>query len=250
MDGKGPSKISLDGSKGQILVFDYEWLSIGRVRVGFMFRGKIVYCHEFDHANIVTSAYMSTPNLPMRYEIENDGSGVASSLECICGDIVSEGGQSHNGIEYYESTEGTHIDCATANVLYPIIGMRLKSTHLDSSVEVAKLSMLNETADNFEWVFCHNPTLSGAATFNPISGTAVEIAINTGGSLTVTTPNHKMKGGFIKSSGSSGSIARELEDMLHLGADIANVQDEQWLCCRPLSANADIEAGITWRELS
>ena len=75
MDGTGPSRITIDLSKTQIFWIDFEWLSVGRVRFGFVIEGKLIYFHEFNHANDLIVAYMSTPNLPLRYEIENDGTG-------------------------------------------------------------------------------------------------------------------------------------------------------------------------------
>src|SRR6056297_3389277 len=75
LDGNGPSGYSLDLTKTNILVFDYEWLGVGRVRMGFVIDGKFIYCHEFLNANNLTEVYMSTPNLPLRSEISNDGTG-------------------------------------------------------------------------------------------------------------------------------------------------------------------------------
>ena len=91
MDGTGLSGLTLDFSKSQILTFDFEWLGVGCVRVGFVVDGNVFYCHQFNHANNITGVYMSTPNLPLRYQIENTGSGIASSIECICCAVLSEG---------------------------------------------------------------------------------------------------------------------------------------------------------------
>ena len=61
MDGNGNSNISLDPTKAQIIFFDYEWLGVGRVRMGFVIGGIPVYCHEFLNANTTLSTvYMST----------------------------------------------------------------------------------------------------------------------------------------------------------------------------------------------
>jgi len=42
-DGKGNSEITLDFTKVQILVIDFEWLGVGRVRFGFVIGGVIKY---------------------------------------------------------------------------------------------------------------------------------------------------------------------------------------------------------------
>lgn len=48
---------------------------------------------------------------------------------------------------------------------------------------------------------------------------------------------------------SGAEIAAQLENALYLGATIDGTVDEIVLCIRPLSANADIQASITWREV-
>jgi len=103
LDGSGgllnPSGIALKTNAVQILVIDFEWLGVGSVRVGFVINGQIVYAHRFDCANIQQSVYMQTPNLPLRYELEalSDATG---TLDCICGTVISEGGQGATGTPF------------------------------------------------------------------------------------------------------------------------------------------------------
>jgi len=91
--GNGPSGLTTDWTKTQISVTDLEWLGVGRVRVGFNINGVTVYAHEFLNANIQDKVYMTTANLPVRYEITNS-QAVASSqtLKQICCSVISEGG--------------------------------------------------------------------------------------------------------------------------------------------------------------
>ena len=94
MDGTGPSGETLDLSKSQILLIDMEWLGVGKVRVGFVIDGIVYYVHEFLHANRdLAGVYMSTANLPVRYEIENIAAAAsATDLVQICSSVISEGG--------------------------------------------------------------------------------------------------------------------------------------------------------------
>ncbi len=91
MNGSGPSGVTLDFGETQILVMDFEWLGVGSARLGFVINGSVIYAHRFDNANINPSVYMSTPNLPIRYEIDATGGG-AGSIDCICSSVSSEGG--------------------------------------------------------------------------------------------------------------------------------------------------------------
>jgi hypothetical protein len=94
MDGSGRSGHTLDPTKAQIFTIDFQWLAVGRVRFGFVINGCLCYVHEFDNANVITSAYMTTANLPIRYEIVNTAATAgASSLKQICCEVESENGQ-------------------------------------------------------------------------------------------------------------------------------------------------------------
>jgi hypothetical protein len=55
MNGSGPSGITIDLTKAQILYMDLEWLGVGTVRIGFVINGEFYVCHKFHHANLITS---------------------------------------------------------------------------------------------------------------------------------------------------------------------------------------------------
>jgi len=54
----------LDITKSQLFYIDFQWLAVGRVRCGFVYKGSTVICHTFDHSNTTAVAYMTNPNLP------------------------------------------------------------------------------------------------------------------------------------------------------------------------------------------
>ena len=61
LDGTGPSGITLDITKTQILVIDIQALYVGRVRIGFDIGGQVIYAHEFLHSNIESFPTFSLP---------------------------------------------------------------------------------------------------------------------------------------------------------------------------------------------
>ena len=245
LDGTGASGVTLDSTKSQIVIIDYEWLGVGRVRIGFVVDGIPIYVHQFLNANNSAGVYMSTPNLPLRYEIENDGTGAASELEHICSSVMSEGGVEDTGVLRAASTAGTHVDANAADTVYAVIGLRLKTTHLDAVIREVSTTMISETNDDFEWSLYLNPTVAGTFTYSDETNSAVQTA--TGATANTVTGGTLVNAGFAKSSASISSI---LPNALHIGAAIDGTRDELVLCVRPLSANADIQASITWRELS
>jgi hypothetical protein len=101
LDGSGTSGLVLDITKVQILIIDFQALYVGRVRVGFDMGGKIIYCHEFKHANAIINPYLQTANLPVRCGMEATGSVATASMNFICCAVVSEGGTEDVNIMAY-----------------------------------------------------------------------------------------------------------------------------------------------------
>jgi hypothetical protein len=253
MDGSGPSGITIDLTKTQIFCIDFEWLGVGRVRFGFVVDGQIFYCHEFLNANALTEVYMSTPNLPLRYEISNDGSGPSATMDHVCTSTISEGGTQDLGILRFRSTRGggSFVNADVAGTQYGIIGLRLQSAKLGAIVKMVSFSMLNSTNDDYEWRFVLNPVLGGVApTWKDQANSVLQTAIGERNTPGTTVSNGvQLQGGFVKSAANAGAILAELENAIRLGAAIDGTRDELWLVCRPLQPNADIDATLTWREL-
>lgn len=254
MNGTGLSGINLNWTKTQILFIDYEWLGVGRVRMGFVVDGIIYYAHEFNNANSLDLVYMTTPNLPLRSEISNDGTGAADTITQICSTVISEGGSQDLGVLRYASTAGTHVDMAVENTIYAILGIRLKSAYIGATIKLINAAMQLHTASHeCEWIIKFNPTVAGTFTYADQTNSAVQIA--RGATANTVTGGYDMGGGFIESggvaSGSNGSLSSTIDNALTLGSKIDGTVDEIVLCARPIagSTDVDIEGSLTWREL-
>ena len=179
MDGTGPSGITLDLTKAQILFMDLEWLGVGTVRMGFVINGNFYVCHKFHHANIIATTYITTASLPIRYEITNTGatSGV-STLKQVCSTVLSEGGYQLNGLQ---QAVGIPINSprtlGTAGTFYPVISLRLKSTRLDGVVILTALSIMPITTGNFNWQIIATGTTTGGAWVSAGTNSSVEYNI-------------------------------------------------------------------------
>ncbi len=255
MDGKGRSGILIDFTKSQLFMIDYEWLSVGTVRFGVVIGDMIFYLHDVDHANIVEGAYMSTPNLPIRYSIENDGTGIASTMRHICCTIVSEGGFEELGVLRWASTAGAGVTTDNENELFAVIGIQLKGTHLDAQVKIVNIAMQIQTTGEFgEWVLILNPTVAGTFNYAAEANSAVGIARGAGAANSVSGGTH-ITGGFAESAGGqikSGdpSARAGIENAILLGSKIDGTPDVIVLCYRPINVTsvATVEGGIGWRE--
>lgn len=251
-DGTGPSGITLDLTKTQILVIDFEWLGVGRVRMGFNVDGVTTYAHEFLNANNLDVVYISNPNLPIRTEIENTGAGVASSISAICSSVSSEGGSEDIGVIRSASTNGTHLDANATNTIYALLGMRQKTSYINNSIKLVTFSLLEQQGSKqLEWLLLLNPTIAGTFTFTGEAQSAIEIA--RGVTANTVTGGYRLGGGMFNSGDkSAGNVSSDLDNAIKLGSTIAGVRDIIVLCVRPLTGttNADVQGSITWRELN
>lgn len=235
----------LDLTKAQIFTLDYESLQVGSVRFGFVIGGSVVYCHIQEHANIIDSVYFSTPNLPIRYSIENDGTGGAASLECVCSTVISEGGQDETGIVRSISTGTTAINAVLAGTRYALLGIRLKSTHLDNIIQLVSITTLATTNDNYEWSLILNPSVAGTFTYTSVSNSAIESAV--GATANTVTGGTILYSGFAAANSATSSLVKTLR---YLGSNIAGTTDTIVLCVRSLTTNGDFHATIDFRETS
>ena len=185
LDGTGPSGITLDLTKAQILWMDLEWLGVGSVRVGFVINGQFILCHTFNHANIIASTYITTASLPLRYEIFNTaGTTGTSTLKQICSTVISEGGYELRGLQQAVGTPITSARAlATAGTLYPIVSLRLKSTRLDGIAVATAISIIGNTSANYNWQVIAAGTTTGGSWVSAGANSSVEYNL-TGSSFT------------------------------------------------------------------
>lgn len=265
-NGYGTDCIDIDLSKTQIWTTDMEWLGVGTARMGLVRSGQPYFLHYFNNDNISEKVYMRTPNLPLRYEMEvtatetitrigyfDDNNGLffqaripkgPQSMKCICGTVISEGGQDENGIVRAVSTGATQLDANVAGTLYAMIGIRLKATHLDKVVKQISLSILSASNADYEYQLVLNPTVAGTFTYADQTNSAVQTAL--GATANTVTGGTLILSGF--GSGQS-NIFEEIKNAIHLGSSISGTPDQIVLCVRPLAANLDAYGSLVWREL-
>jgi len=246
MDGTGSSKITLDFTKTQIFMMDFEWLGVGRVRFGFNVAGITYYVHELSAANSLTTVYMSTPNLPLRYQIINDGTGVASSINCICSAVISEGGREEVATNGYISTANTSIT-ATKNVTNAILAARLKSGYLGATIDILDLSLLTTSNDNYQWQLYMNPSGINGLTYSGLNNSSLEYAVAPNG--TAISGGFAIAGGYAQAK--TDIQAASLKSLMKLGSSITGRKDVLVLSCLPLGASDSVVYGsLNYREFN
>lgn len=118
---------NLDLTKAQIFYVSLEWLGVGLVECGFVIAGKFRPVHVFKNANALSTVYMVTANLPVRYEIEATGTlSQSRTLKAMCATVISEGGfESERG---YPFAAGNGTSTIAVTTRRPVFSIRPKDT--------------------------------------------------------------------------------------------------------------------------
>jgi hypothetical protein len=242
LDGTGPSGITLDVTKTQILFFDFEWLGVGRIRCGFFQDGQFIVCHTFDNENVQSSVYMTTAILPLRYEITNTGTTASnSSMKQICSTVISEGGYAQTSVEHVARMVNLSASNYLTTTFKPLVSIRLASTALGAVILPVNLNFLPSTADNFEIALIKNGTLTSASYTAVPSDSNVEYDISataiSGGTTLYSEWATGKTGRSIISSGTG------YQWDLQLGASLAGVSDVLTLVARTVTTGGAATGG-------
>jgi hypothetical protein len=249
LNGTGDSGITLDLTKAQILWQDFEWLGVGSVRVGFVIDGQYIICHTFKNANNLSSVYMTTAILPVRYEITNtDTTASSSSLQQICSTVISEGG--------YEKKVALNVArMTTANTsisttFVPLVSLRLASGRTGAVVIPDGYSVLPTATSSttYEIVLVKNPTLTGASWVASDSSNVEQDL-----SATSYTGGTIVQQQYVLSSTLANGIAAGTGDYnwdLQLGATISGTSDIYTLAVRALSGTHNAIGSLSFWDLT
>jgi hypothetical protein len=225
----------LTWSNANLLMVDYQWLGVGRMRFGLALSGQTYYFGEHNCANNEASVYMSSPNQPIRYEIRQVGVG-SGYLDMICSQVSTEGAL--NGL--YSTVGVIHsatTTLSTSGVKYPYIGYRLKQSYKSVVSQYSSLSVLNTSNDNYLLTIEFNPTLSATPSWTDIPNSPFQYSLGDG-TPTIISPGHIMSS-LIGQAGTSALTTLQLDDnQIRVGSNINGTLDEMWVCITPLSTNA------------
>ena len=253
LDGTGTSGLTLDLTKAQILFMDVEWLGLGTVRVGFVINGKLIHCHSFHHANLITSTYITTASLPLRYEIRNTAATASSStLKQICSTVISEGGYELRGLQQAIGTSITSpYSLTVAGTYYPVISLRLKSTALDAIVILTAISLMSAAGTaNYVWRVVASATTTAGTWTSAGADSAVEYNL-TG---TASTGGRIVAQGYFSGSNQSSAATDILKEALfkfQLERDgLAGTPYELSLLISASAATSTVHASMDWEEIS
>lgn len=248
LDGTGDSGYTLDLTKAQIFWEDFEWLGVGSVRCGFVINGETIICHTFQNANNLTSVYMTTAILPVRYEITNTGASNVATLKQICSTVISEG-----GYEKKVATDVVRMTTVNTNIginFVPLMSIRLASGRTGAVVIPDGYSVLPTATSSvtFEVAMIKNATLTGAS-WVASSSSNVEQDL----SATALTGGTVIFSSYVVASMQSSAPIANGSDYnwdLQLGATLAGVSDTYTIAVRALTGTHNAIGTMSFWDLT
>ena len=251
LNGTGASGFTLNAATSNILFIDIEWLGVGSVRVGFVINGQLITAHTFYNANSLTTVYMQTANLPIRYEIERAGTLTAGTytLQQICSSCISEGGYSPQGLEEMigTGTVSAGVNLTTANTYYNIATIRIRASRPYAVIVPAGVDILNISNGDFEWGLFINATLTSSFSYTNFSDN-VEYDLQT---TAFSTAGTRIAGGYLGGKTAPFTLGGDFIAFANqLGQTIGGVSDTLTLGVRPGTANGDVSGLLKWFDLT
>lgn len=208
LDGTGPSGITIDVTKAQILIIDLQALYVGRVRCGFDIKGEVVYAHEFDHANVVLYPYVQYASLPLRCGMSTLTTASTTML-FICSAVSQEGGtvdapgfpNSYNVAMTAASGADTHVISIRPKLTYEGFTNRVP-------MSLYSIEALVTGTNPVQYSIVVGQAITGTTTFNDV-GTRSAFEYNSAGTLS-GSPSLVIETGYIPASNSTkGSVSNK-----------------------------------------
>ncbi len=249
LDGSGYSKKTLDITKSQIFWCDIEWLGVGTVRAGFVIDGVNYVVHKFHHANIITSTYIGTATLPIRYEIENTSSTLTSTyLEHICNTISSEGGHTPRVSTRAASNALTGLN--VSNVTYtPLVALRLKSSRIGGVAIPTLMNIYGLQNTPFSYKVYQDVSITGGTWVS--EGDESNVEYNTT-PTSFTGGSTLLQGIFIGGTNVQPTtvLFSEIDSSYQLKVRINGTTEALLIAALATTNNDDALASLTWEEIN
>jgi hypothetical protein len=225
---------TIDWSKTNLMVVDFQWLGVGRVRFGLNLSGNTYIFKTNSGTNNLSDVYMTSPDQPIRYEIRS--SGGTATFHQICSAVSDEGTRNtRNRTGSISQTNTTTL--AVSGTKYPFIGLRPGILYDQVSLQLTDVQILNTSNDNFLVTVEINPTISSGMTYS--SGNTAEWEYSFGTGAQTVTSSGVIIAGFIGQAGTSALTNVQLTDTeIKTGRKIDGTRDQLWICITPLGADA------------
>jgi hypothetical protein len=251
LDGSGISRVLVDWSKALIYAINVAWLGVGQIIMGVIWGGQFYPAHIFRHTSLTTT-YMGSPNLPIRYELSAT-SGNASLLS-ICASVASEGGYSLSGIPFSVILGPAKTVSATETYLFAVRLKNLRRT----IIKLLSASFLS--ASTGDYIFRVYSVLSPSTV--PITGAGLTwLSVNTNSAMeynidgtgaTLTNAILVFQEFISDTSKALRVLLRQDSESVYITAGInqGTFYSDYVICTaqRTTAGTKDVQASLTWTE--
>lgn len=257
MDGSyttvNPSGINIDTTKAQIFFIDFQWLGVGRIRYGIVVDGNRYIIHEVKNANNITTTYMGTPSLPIRYEALLTSNIVGTStLKQICASVTS--GEIIESARKFSASTGSVSRTITSGVRNSLISIRLaalsdgkinRALVIPTSIDI----LITSNSQVFVEIILQKSNLNetnlgGSPTWVPVTNSVIERSVNG----TTTTGGSVISSGFVSSTSRNTEISLGgIDDFLALNSS-GSQSDYLHVVVTPIGANTTFYGSINYTE--
>lgn len=264
MNGTGVSGLNLNFLFTQLFVVDVEWLGVGRVRFGFYAYGRIQYCHQIPHLNVLTTPYARSINLPLTYMLlSSDAALGTTNIRQICATVLSEGGYNPVG-RLFSANTGAINQIQVSATETPLLALRGGATGYNHQTIVPVLFTLIDTENNNTllyqlWVYLAGATGVTAPTVTSWINASPPYSLAQyapGGNITALgSGGILINSGYLLGKGSNTftDLSTAFSTLLvNLAADITNTADVLLLTATKVNAGAGtakVWASMDWQEL-
>jgi len=220
LDGTGPSGETLDVTKTQLIVIDFQAQYVGRVRVGFDIGGRVIYAHEYYTSNVSEYPWVQTANLPIRCGMTN-ANAATTTMRLICSSVAVEG-TNEESPKYTFSVSNSMT--AGSGARTHVMSIRPKTTFNGitnrSRLEVTDLNIMVTGANPIYWELCIGQALAGAA-YNDVNATYSASEFDTAGTLSGSPAIVIASGYLVSAFATKESISREFSSKYPITLDAA-----------------------------
>ena len=247
LDGTGPSGITLDFTKFQTLVIEYNWFT-GHVELKFIIGNYSHPIHQFEFNNSEDAVITNTPFLPIKWDIHNTtGAAGTHTMEISSYATLSEAGQVPLGVKNTVTTPLAGITCTDAETFYPILSIRLRTDRIKGIVLPQNFQVAALDNSPLFYKVLLNPTLTGATTWNTYADTHIEYNTN---ATAVTEGDFIVDAGYIDPNGQGAKLPLDTKSAFQLGRESMGTTSEIiTIAAATGSANKDVYASIGWIEV-
>jgi len=253
LDGTGESGITLDITKVQMFVIDFQGMHAGRVRVGFYFDGEIVYAHKFNGSNTTVYPGTKTVNLPVRAGMTCTGT-VNATMNLTGVSVAKEDGGVFDPGYLFTQDSGliTAANGARTHALSIQPRLTFNSITNRTALLFQNIALLVTGNNPVHWELCLGDVLTGTTTFNNVNTVYSAVDYNTAGT-TSGTPAIILDCGFVAASNQAKGNERSQIPFRYPiclnAAGAARSLGRLTLLLTGIGAASDCYAAMSWNEI-